>query len=135
MPSIFALSSTKIRSTPPSKLKLPKTPANLNSLSKSKLLRALSLYGDYFASWLERASMLPEVHRYSDFSVTTLRQLIRLCSGPFAQKGWPYHDYKQYGKEHDRWYNAFHSKFDAIVSKEKKTKTGSHKRMVNKKKK
>lgn len=74
------LTSSQIRSASPSKLTLPPCPKNLSKMSREALLEQYDHVGDYWATWLGRASMLPETQdRMTD---KQLREIIKLMLSP-----------------------------------------------------
>ena len=110
--SKLANQSRIIRSTKPQYLTLPITPINLDNMSRKELLETYHHIGDYWATWLGKASMLPEIYdRYSD---TVLKNIIKLATSQWARDNWKYHDYKSYKNEHEAFYNEFFRKLKEI---------------------
>ena len=92
----------------PSQLTLPGTPPHLAKMSRSQLLEQYDMYGDYWATWLDKAVMLPETQE--DYTDSQLRKVIELASGPFAQQG-----YKLSPSDDGGFYDSFFEKWDAIL--------------------
>lgn len=102
-----------VRVTHPSLLRLPHTPNNLASMTRQQLLEQYDIIGDYWATWLQRASMLPETQ--DDYTDSQLRRVISLASGPYAQNGWQYYDHHKFPKEHEEFYEGFFKRWDEII--------------------
>lgn len=104
-----------IRRQSPSKLTLPLTPRNINNMNRDRLLQEYDRFGDYWAVWLGKASMLPEIYdRYSD---EQLRAVINLASSSWARQNWKYHDYARYPDEHATFYEEFFRRWDELIDR------------------
>lgn len=108
-----------VRSRSPSSLILPKTPKNLNSMSRIQLLAEYDRIGDYWAVWLQKAVMLPETQ--DDYTDSQLRKVIALATSDWARSNWKYHDYPRYTSEHSAFYEEFFERWDAIIGQPRKS--------------
>lgn len=78
--------SSEIRRSDPSTLRLPNCPKNLSTMTRAELLKSYDHFGDYWATWLGRAWMLPEGP--SQFSNVQLRKIIHFVSTSWSRVGW-----------------------------------------------
>ena len=106
--------SSDIRRNDPETLTLPSTPSNLESMSRHELLQIYDRVGDFWATWLGRASMLPET--FEDYTNDELKKVIKLATSQWARDNWKYHDYKRYPNENKRFYDEFFKRWQQIVS-------------------
>lgn len=84
-------------------------------MSREALLEQYDHVGDYWATWLGRASMLPETQdRMTD---KQLREIIKLMLSPWARQGWLYHDYDKYEDAHTAFYEEWSSRLDVILDR------------------
>ena len=121
--------SSQIRSTDlnTSSLKLPWTPNGLAKMSRSQLLKEYDRFGDYWATWLGRASMLSETQ--DDYTDGQLRNVIELMSGQWAHSGWKYHTNSGYDEEHRKFYEEWLEKdSEALGIRYKKRRRVSNRR-------
>ncbi len=93
-------------------------------MSREALLKQYDHVGDYWATWLGHASMLPEIQdRMSD---KQLREIIMLMLSPWARQGWLYH---KYDDAHTAFYEEWSSRLDAILGRPvKKRRNVTHRR-------
>lgn len=102
-----------IRFKCPDQLRLPKTPQNLSKMSREQLLKQYDRFADYWAVWLGKASMLPEI--IDSYTDKQLRGVIEIASSDFARNGWKYHDYARFTDEHTEFYEEFFKRWDAVL--------------------
>lgn len=106
-----------VRSHTAAQLTLPRTPNNLDEMSRDQLLRVYDRFGDYWAVWLNRAAMLHETQ--DSFTDRQLRAVIRIASSPWARQHWKYWDYDRYPDEHTEFYEEFFRRWDEALGKPK----------------
>ena len=82
-------------------------------MTRVQLLKFYDYVGDYWATWLGRASMLPET--YQEYSDAGLRKAIALATGDWARSHWKYHDYARYEEQHKKFYREFFDRWEATV--------------------
>ena len=104
-----------IRSKSPARLSLPATPKNLAAMSREQLLKTYDHFGDYWAVWLGKANMLPEMsEKYTDYE---LKGVIALASGTYAHEMWKFHDINKYPDEHAEFYENFFQIWDKLLGR------------------
>lgn len=114
--TIIGLSPETIRASSPMRMPLPATPSDLSKLGKSDLVALLERYGDFWAAWLRKASMLPEAPEFTTYAPGTLKKLVQLVSDPFAQDGWHLESIPGFSSEINLlWYEEFFRRWNKIT--------------------